>query len=290
MIEPPMDQSILKDKTVTLVFDGQPEQFYDVMLGYMISKNNISYPYKWTLSPNKKAFILEIIGGSLNHRPVTLFPSPLPRSRSQLHFQIPEYNFEEYYSICTLLVDYLKDLGWIEKDKPLENPQINPNRKEIHLNSAFPENQADGESNKNIQAKSGEIKKPEEIISENWINTSEDLPENSPSSHFELPENLDLTNINNYHWITDVERFRPSCASYDSQVMRKVILEVPTRYTEWKKLGNGQWGPGLLKVGTLSSSTISRYLGALYYQGVRSINGVPIPYKPRKKPKNKSVV
>lgn len=138
MIEPPMDQSILRDKTVTLVFEGQAEQFYDVMLGYMISNNNISYPYKWTPSPNKKAFILEIVGGSPNHRPVTLFPSPLPRFRSQLHFQIPEYNFEEYQKICNLLVEYLKNMGWIQADIPQENSHIDSSKSNKHKKSDCP--------------------------------------------------------------------------------------------------------------------------------------------------------
>lgn len=138
MVEIPMDQSILKEKYYKVVFEGKPAQFIEVMLVYASSHKIEVNPYRWTQSPNKKGFSLEKDGPSSAYRPVLVYLSPLPGSKTMITFQIPEYNFDEYSKICNLFVDYIREQGWIIKDKYQDNPHTDLSISVKHKKSDCP--------------------------------------------------------------------------------------------------------------------------------------------------------
>lgn len=83
--------------------------------------------------------------------------------------------------------------------------------------------------------------------------------------------------------IYDIEKMKELSGyhSYKSHVMKLVIFEVPKKYKIWSSSRSTKWSSGLLEVGNLGATTISRYIRGLYRLGVRSINGAPLPYTPR---------
>lgn len=112
-----------------------------------------------------------------------------------------------------------------------------------------------------------------------------------------LPEDISVFEFDNYPCLKDVNIMSRYYPSYDPKVMRRIMLKVPGAYNNWKssknKVANEDdesykpsttrgWGPRWIKEGDLESATISRYLFGLHDLGARTINKVPIPYKPRK--------
>jgi len=119
----PSDQSVTQRTINEVEFEGSIDEFRIFFTTYAVTHRMASFPHRWIKSANPYAFITEKKDWDSKYIPLTLSASPLPNSRALLTFIIPTIFEEEYIPICRLLVEHLREIGWVLPKDNREYPK-----------------------------------------------------------------------------------------------------------------------------------------------------------------------